>query len=477
MPKLRESLMRERRGGPIETFSEEDERGNLSIWQEGGYDMDPVQAGIQDNPSVGAPPDPDAKPIFMTNIPQGGFGPSLDSPGGVPGSEQDRAQMDEQAAAAGTTVMDLSSKQKTPKPPAWVNPEVDLNAPGERERFKQTFREDAFGGVNLPDIDPVGEASRKWDPALYPKEFKQLADTLTTRVKAAREVEDRIMAEFDKNAAIQAAMRKHKSEAEKAKGADIKSARARYLELGKSYTQNLTDKQKLIESLGTAFDETAKDAIKAQIQELDNIGNDIKFQMKGLEGIPGVKPKKVDTAPYKDRFFDQMGMGAGRKGEKTPTSGAPQQTEAQKFALYGKSQNWSPERTLSEWKKLKTSGAGTKTPTGKQAPSPARIVKPAPTTKPSTPTASFGPPMPTANPQPSGVDIGGPPVTIDTKSMVELAKSVGLTKENLGTYLKVAADINGSTVELLLTKPYNAIKQLLKQAVSSQSATRKQMGL
>lgn len=473
MPKLRESILRKRRGGPIETFTEEDENGNLSIWQEGGEDMDPYQAGVQDQPSVGAPPDPNAKPIFMTNIPQGGFGPSYENPGGVPGSEQDRAQMEEQAKAAGSTVMDLSEKKKTPKPPAWVNPDIDLNAPGERDRFRSILIQDNFGGYDMSTMNINAEMKRSnLDPVTDKKAWDERFERLTKEKLAATTLMEQLMKPYDKAATLQEAIRKRNAETEKAKGVDLKAARAKYLELGNSYVKTLTDKQKLIESLGTAFDETAKSAINAQIQELDNFASDIKFQMKGLEGTPGVKPVKTPT---------EM-MPSHAKTGQAPTAGTTQQTEAQKFAAEGKAKGWGPDQVLAEWKKLKTSGAG-KTTSGKPAPpkpAPAKIIKPAPTAKSSGVSGSWGPPPPTpSTPQTSGasINIGGPPVTINTKDMVDLAKSVGINRENLDAALEAAAAAGGFTIDILLTKPKNVIKRLLELAVSSQSATRKQMGL
>ena len=163
----------------------------------------------------------------------------------------------------------------------------------------------------------------------------------------------------------------------------------------------------------------------------------------------------------------------------------PLQKKAAAFVADSIARGETKEQAFARFQAEQSAGKGTDAGTGKTTPAakpaPAKIIKPAPTTpaqKSSDVSESWGLPPPSTSPSPaSDINIGGQPVTINTKDMVDLAKSVGITKENLDTYLKVAADINGSTVELLLTKPYNAIKQLLQQAVASQTQTRKGMGL
>lgn len=471
MPKLRETILKKQRGGPIETFTDRDERGNLSIWQEGGYDMDPYQAGIQDKPSVGAPVDPNKPPIYMTNIPQGGFDPSLDRPGGVPGSAQDRAELDAAAAAEGVDVMDLSEKKKTPEPPAWVNPNVDLNAPGERDRFKQGFREDMFGGIDLPDISPVEEAAKKWDPAIYPKEYKELADRLGARIKAAREVEDRVMAEFDKNAAIQLSMRKRKAESSTAQATKLKDDRAKYISLGQNYVKILADKQKLIESLDMMIDETAKGAVNAQIQELDSFANDIKYQMKELEKTPGIKPVKTPTKMAPSHGKTQP-IESIAKAHNVPTQQATKdQAEVIRLGKEAKAKGLTGVK-INEYIKQNWKGAGAVVSTGK-----AKVVGKPAKSMPSKPTgvkpAQPGP----KPPEKKSLNVEAGPFKLDIDSMKAMAEDVGLGAKNWKSAVKLAADVGGFTVEELYTKPLAEIKRLLELAVSSQKKARKEMGL
>ena len=475
MPKLRDSIMRQRRGGDIETFTDENDRGDLTMWQEGGYDMDPTQYGIQDKPYEFGPPDETTPPIFMTNIPQGGMGPSYESPGGVPGSELDRADIDARAAEAGVDVMDLSQKKKISEPPAWVDPDVDLNVPGARDRFRQILVEDVQGGFDKSTMNINAEMGRSnLDPVIDKKAWDERFDRLTKEKAAATTLMEQLMKPFDRAAAQQLAIRKRKAETAAGQAELREKDEKRLIELSSELVKLAGERRKLKKDqteAGQMGDTTEMVSINRLNAQVDSQQKRVQSEIDRLETKLGRKaPAQVVAAPPKD------------------ATTVPQ-TEAQKFAAEGKAKGWSPEQTLAEWKKLKSGGESSSQMPGPAAapissgaagsfgPPPPQPLQPE---NPNLPSAIPQPPMPDAGMDTgmnTGMNIGGPPVTIDTESMKNLAMSLGLTMDNLKTYLQVAADINGSTVDLLLTKPYNTIKQLLKQAVDSQSATRKGMGL
>jgi len=263
---------------------------------------------------------------------------------------------------------------KRPPPAKGPDLEDDVFSVDERNMFidfgiKQTFKEDLRNvdkgayldeklGAHMGDKDPAYiDAAQRFDDirAQQWKFYTEMKDGYDTQWKVSDE------------------KKKAQAEADKASGADVKAKQDKYISLGRDYIRTLTDKQKLADSLGTTFDETAKDAIKAQIQELDNFANDIKFQMKGLEGTPGVKPVKVDTTPYKGRFFSQMGLGTGETGKtQNLQPETPQQKEAKSFAANARARGLTKEQTIAEYKKLKLAGS-----VGKAT--PAKIVKPAQT--------------------------------------------------------------------------------------------------
>jgi len=361
-----------------ESDIERDEYGNLIIKQV--QDMDPYQAGIQSQPDTPSPVDPDAKPIFMTNIPQGGFGPSYENPGGVPGSAQDRAQIDEQAAAAGSTVMDLSSKQKTPKPPAWVNPDVDLNAPGERDKFRQILVQDVLGGYDISTMNINAEMARSnLDPVIDKKAWDERFDRLTKEKLAAVTLMEQLMKPFDKAASQQEAIRKRNAETEKGQREAMDADEKRLIDLDGEMVKLAGERRKLSKEQAEAGmdrnNPAAMVSITRQATRVDAQQKRVQAEIERLEARLGRKAPAQAAAAQAPTTQTPT----GKPTTKTPTSGTPQQTEAQRFAAEGKAKGWGPDQVLAEWKKLKTSGAGTKTPAARQTPSPARIVKPAPT--------------------------------------------------------------------------------------------------
>lgn len=475
MPNLRESILRNRKGGPIQTFKEYDENGNLKIWQEGGDDMDPDQEGIQDQPYQSGPPDESGKQIFMTNIPEGGMGPSFDNPQGIPGSAGDREDINAQAQAAGSKVIDLSTPKKPAQPAPWVGSGIDLNAPGERDRFRQEgVVNAAFNGFDLPRVNINEEMKRSGlDPILDKKAWSERFDRLTKEVEAAKQLESAMMAQFDKNAAIQLAMNERKS---KEVGAQVKvqeESKKRRLELGEKHIELLKKKTELKEQFDKVknesvdFNPLALRTIVEQTNVINTQVQEIEKQIRALDGNSGVAQAKGAGQPVQAQ---QVPIAGGAKAGVAPAkpldkNAAAKRTEFVNFAKEAQSRGLTREQAIAEFQKLQAgqAGAGSK-PNAK--PAAAKVIA-----KPKTDT------MPKPPDKNSKIDIGGPPVTIDTDSMKKLVKDVGLSPENWKAAAKLAADAGGFTIEELYLKPIATIKQLLIKAAESQKSTRKGLGL
>lgn len=494
MPKLRDAIMRSRTksslgGDPMDIITERDGLGNLSIWHEGLQDMDPYQAGTQREPQTFGPADETKPPIFITDIPRGGIDPAVEQ---LPGSARERAEMDAKAAEAGVDVIDLSKNEvgKT-KPPPWISPEVDLNAPGERGKFKAILREKAFQGVDLPDMDYYAEAAKVWNPTVFPEEFEKTARNLAAKIKSARDLEDRAMAEYDKNAAIQLSMRKRKLDAKKLSDKEQKDNLTLYNKLGQDYLRTNSTIQLLRKSLNEQFDEAAKPGIQAQIDDATAILDDIMAQRKTLEST--IKP---EAAP---------GIGAetyGRPAAATPQSAGsiqnigpiaekynvpPEQVardradilrigkEADDRGLSGQQKREYVKQQM-QARSVAAAPAATQRP---QMGQPAMMPGVGPGPQPSA--QQFGPRPEQSLEQPSGQPAGSSgfslgPLNIDIDGMKKLAEKVGLGAENWKAAAKLAADAAGVTVDMLLYKrPIAEIEQLLKKAVAAQAESRNQL--
>lgn len=362
-----------------------DERGNLAI--DPVVDQDPTEAGIQEKPYEYRPPSNEPG-IFMTNIPKGGIGPSLDYPQGVPGTEKDYEETRQAAKKEGGKFVDLSPKKKEKKGgevPSWVGSGIDLNAPGARENFRLQFNMDTYG-YDLPRINPAETAKAKWDPVEYPKEYEALKKQLDDRVGAARLLEDRMLSQYDKEATVQKSMQEHKlAQAEKTKTENI-NAKQRFIELGQQRV-TLGDQISKLQveydkaNSNNSIEPVSKEYIGILKKRIDGVNNQIKdidYQRDQLRKKYNVEPMSTEMAAAHQQNKPTAETIANVSKRPVGTV-KTDMTEAQRLAAQGKARgipdNQLEAYIVSELKKSRQGGSPGKASMGAGAAGPAETPK------------------------------------------------------------------------------------------------------